>query len=528
MSPKSFKHFQILELLGRGGMGEVYLAQDNTLERKVALKFLPRDLLRDPSAQGRLLDEARSVSRVQHPNIATVHSIEEDGGIFALCMEFIEGSTLKQLLSRGSIPMKQIVKIGADMSAALHAAHEQGVIHRDIKPANVMVTARGEVKVMDFGLALRPERVVHTLGPNTYGTVQYMSPEQARGEKLTPRSDIFSFGSTMYELVAGKAPFNAANDLAILHAIISDEPAPLRDQRRDVPPALEQLIRRCMLKQIDHRWNTMSDVLEELNYILPTVEAGPRDLINELSVGLSEQRRRPQHRPDNAGRIGQRKNSTPPSTDDPWRQAALRTAPLPGHAAAGPVLAKSGPRGGRTAEFSSERSGPRSSPSAGAIGNQIELDGPPSTPRRPSRLQAVRESEAVRASRVAQATGPKSPSRRDQSGRTNVFEDLGEQLSRNPSRSRRVPRPRRESPWAVILPLAFAILIAAAAAYGLLIRAGLNQIRAGNGPESEAAAPTGHQSVETAVFPMIEAEPAAGDDADSDDTSSAAADSSAS
>jgi len=184
MSPKSFKHFQILELLGRGGMGEVYLAQDNTLERKVALKFLPRDLLRDPSAQGRLLDEARSVSRVQHPNIATVHSIEEDGGIFALCMEFIEGMTLKQMLAKGPIPTKQIVKFGADMAAAHQAAHEQGVIHRDIKPANVFLCREADdldvVKVLDFGVARQTGGVdsERTRAGGLWGTPSYVSPEQ--------------------------------------------------------------------------------------------------------------------------------------------------------------------------------------------------------------------------------------------------------------------------------------------------------------------------------------------------------------
>ena len=488
MSPKTFKHFQILELLGRGGMGEVYLAQDNTLERKVALKFLPRDLLRDPSAQGRLLDEARSVSRVQHPNIATVHSIEEDGGIFALCMEYIEGATLKQMLSRGAIPMKQIVKIGADMAAALQAAHEQGVIHRDIKPANVMVTNRGEVKVMDFGLALRPERVVHTLGPNTYGTVQYMSPEQARGEKLTPRSDIFSFGSTLYEIVTGRAPFNAANDLAILHAIISDEPAALREHRRDVPPALEQLVRRCMLKQIDHRWASMSDILEELNYILPTVEAGPRDLISELSVGLSEQRRRPQHRPDNAGAIGQRRNANS-GGDLPWNRGSASPAPGVQAVSAGRPAPETPRPGGRTGEFSVRTKG-RSAPAPGAIGNELALEDPPSDGPRPAapRLKAVRGETEARASRMAQPTGPKSRPRRDLSSgpRTNVFENLGDQLARSASRPA-VPRPRRESPWSVILPLAFAILIAAAAGYGLLVRAGINEIRGGTTTSSTVA-----------------------------------------
>ncbi len=477
MSPKTFKHFQILELLGRGGMGEVYLARDNTLERKVALKFLPRDLLRDPSAQGRLLDEARSVSRVQHPNIATVHSIEEDGGIFALCMEYVEGFTLKQMLSRGPVPMKQIVKIGADMAAALQVAHEQGVIHRDIKPANVMVSTRGEVKVMDFGLALRPERVVHTLGPNTYGTVQYMSPEQARGEKLSPRSDIFSFGSTLYELATGKPPFTAANDLAILHAIISDEPTAMRENRRDVPPAFEQLVRRCMLKQTDHRWASMNEVLEELNYILPTVEATPRNLISELSVGLSEQRKRPHHRPDNAGAIGQRRNASSPG-GGMWGEGSAQPAAGVQAVTASRAPAETPKSGGRTAEYS-VKGARHSAPAPGVIGDEIKLEEVPSSPRAQRRLRAVRgqaEEEASRA--AAQASAPRIHPRRDLTSgpRTNVFENLGDQLGRSSSRPH-VPRPRRESPWSVILPLAIAILIAAAAGYGLLVRAGINQIR---------------------------------------------------
>jgi serine/threonine protein kinase len=306
MSPQNFKHFRILELLGKGGMGEVYLALDTTLERKVALKFLPRELLRDPSAQGRLLDEARSVSRVQHPNIAVVHSIEEDGGIFAICMEYVEGATLKQMLGRGPVPLHQIARIGAETAAGMQAAHEKGIVHRDLKPANIMITRRGQVKIMDFGLALRPERVVNTLGPNTYGTVQYMSPEQARGETLTPSSDIFSFGSTFYELIAGRPPFSAPNDLAILQAIIRNEPEPLREHRREVPPALEQIVRGCMAKAPQARWESMASLAEEFRYLEPTLVTGPRDLISELSTGLAEPSQRLHHAPDNHGRVGRR------------------------------------------------------------------------------------------------------------------------------------------------------------------------------------------------------------------------------
>ncbi|RKZ09701.1 hypothetical protein DRQ32_07880 [bacterium] len=384
------------------------------------------------------------------------------------------------MLTAGPIGTKQIVMFGADIAAALGAAHEQGVIHRDIKPANVMVTDRGVVKVMDFGLALRPERVVHTLGPNTYGTVQYMSPEQARGEKLTPRSDIFSFGSTMYEITAGKAPFNAANDLAILHAIIADEPQPLRERRRDVPPAFEQLVRRCMLKQTEHRWASMSEVLEELNYILPTVEAGPRDLISELSDGLSEQKRRPQHQPANAGAIGQRRNVATLTTsgETPWSQGSASPAPGVQAISAGMAAPPAPPRDSRTGEFTVQRT---SDTDSAAFGNELKLDSVP-TPQ--PKLQAVRETGVAKASQVARATGPGVRARRDLSSgpRTNVFESLGDQLSRGPVRNP-VGRPKRESPWSVILPLAFAVLVAAAAGYGLLVQAGIN----GSGNDSSTA-----------------------------------------
>jgi len=332
---------------------------------------------------------------------------------------------------------------------------------------------------MDFGLALRPERVVHTLGPNTYGTVQYMSPEQARGEKLTPRSDIFSFGSTMYELATGKPPFAAANDLAILHEIISDEPTALRENRRDVPPAFEQLVRRCMLKQIDHRWTSMSEVLEELHYILPTIEAKPRNLISELSVGLSEQRKRPHHRPDNAGAIGQRRNASSPTVHEATGGEGSARPAAGVQAISAPRIPAETPKpGGRTAEYSAKGPG-RSAPAPGVVGNEIAL-GDVQTPHRVQpKLRAVRgqaEEEASRA--AAQASSPRVHPRRDLTSgpRTNVFENLGDQLGRSSSRPH-VPRPRRESPWSVILPLAIAILIAAAAGYGLLLRAGINQMR---------------------------------------------------
>jgi serine/threonine protein kinase len=312
MELSRFRHFEIERLLGRGGMGEVYLAYDGNLERRIALKLLPRELLRDPAAQGRLLDEARSISRVQHPNIAVIHSIEEDGGVYALCMEYIEGLSLKELLHRkGPLQIPQILHLASQVAAGMQAAHEAGIVHRDLKPANVMVTAGGEAKVMDFGLALRPQRVVDTVGSSTYGTVQYMSPEQARGETLDARSDIFSFGSTLYELTTGHAPFQGANDLAILQNILNSDPPRLRDVRREVPPALEQFIRGCMAKPVGARWESMGAVLGELRYLTPAANAGPRDLISELSTNLTG-REDELHKPRNHGAVGRRSASHAP------------------------------------------------------------------------------------------------------------------------------------------------------------------------------------------------------------------------
>jgi len=273
-------------------MGEVYLALDKTLERRVALKFLPPSLMDDPSAQGRLLDEARSCSRVQHPNIATVYAIEEEDGVHALVMEYVQGRTLREVIAKKTLTLGRVTRIGRAIAEGLIAAHDQGIVHRDLKPANVMLTDRGEVKIMDFGLAFRPERVVNTVGNKAYGTVNYMSPEQARGETPTAASDIFSYGVLLYELLTGACPFQADNDLAVLHQIVSGEPLPLRELRRDVPPALEALIRRCMEKESSKRFPSMREVAAELQYAEPNIENGPKDLISELGRQLAPQKPR--------------------------------------------------------------------------------------------------------------------------------------------------------------------------------------------------------------------------------------------
>lgn len=505
MSPQTFKHFKIIELLGKGGMGEVYLALDTTLERKVALKFLPRDLLRDPSAQGRLLDEARSASRVQHPNIATVHSIEEDGGIFALCMEYVDGATLKQLIAKGPLTLNQIVRVGADIAAGMQVAHEQGMVHRDLKPANVMISRRGEVKVMDFGLAVRPERVVNTLGPNTYGTVQYMSPEQAQGLKLGPASDIFSLGSLLFEIITGRPPFNAANDLAILQAIINTQPEPLRDLRRDVPPALEQVVRGCLAKMPAQRWASMQDIRDELQYVEPTVEAGPRDLISELSSGLSDQNTGAHHRPDNAGRVGRR--SAPPTTSGnsgPTSLDAIQPDLPEGFVVHDvverPSQGSTGRASGRRPSGSAPDPRAKSTTSSGApqgmvLGPELSLDGKRSGPeglnvqstseqwierargdeRALARSFATREeeiaAEAARRARSSRPIRPVEPEVIQEASGERTVRDLQDLSGIHAHRVR--ARAKTSSPMALVLPAIIALVLVVAAGYGLLARVGV-------------------------------------------------------
>ncbi len=520
MELRRFRHFDIERLLGRGGMGEVYLAYDANLERRVALKLLPRELLRDPAAQGRLLDEARSISRVQHPNIAVIHSIEEDGGVYALCMEYIEGQSLKQLLQEnGPLPLPQILRLAAQIAAGMQAAHEVGIVHRDLKPANVMVTRDGQAKVMDFGLALRPQRVVDTVGSSTYGTVQYMSPEQARGEALDARSDIFSFGSTLYEITTGRAPFQGPNDLAILQAILNVEPPRLRDVRREVPPAFEQFLRGCMAKPVGARWDSMRAVLEELRYLTPVADAGPRDLISELSNQLSEGEDE-QHKPRNHGAVGRRPGrhnppagaqSGPVSPVPPVEMDFGGTLPegVVIHEIVDRGIVEYGPSSGVVSPAPDSPAPPESGASAGldiqttseqwqemtsqscridSLRREAEADrqrsrAPVEAPGADfEELFASEDAEepttaaTVPEGRVETASLPRTTSTpTPRPGAADPF--LGVDPQRHPTPSRTTPRTKGESRWKLVVPMVLALILAAAGAWAILHTAGLGRGR---------------------------------------------------
>jgi eukaryotic-like serine/threonine-protein kinase len=265
MIGETISHYRIVELLGAGGMGVVYRAEDLRLRRTVALKFLPIEATQDRDARERLLLEAQTASALDHPNICTIHEIDEtpDGRVF-LAMTFYEGETLKQRLARGRLSVDEAVAIVADVARAIAAAHDAGVVHRDIKPANVMLTRRGEVKLLDFGVAKLSGRTSLTRTGTTVGTIAYMAPEQLTGYGADQRSDVWSLGVVLYEAVAGRLPFSGEHEVAMISAIANAAPAPLDP---GVPADVQRVIRRALERDLNARYQSAHALLGELDAI---------------------------------------------------------------------------------------------------------------------------------------------------------------------------------------------------------------------------------------------------------------------
>lgn len=268
-------HYRVLEQLGHGGMGEVYLAHDTNLDRKVALKFLPDALEQDPVAKKRLLREARSAAALDHPYICKVYEIVESEGKTFIAMEHVEGETLAERLAAGPLGTRQAIKVAEEIAEALECAHNGRIIHRDLKPANIMLSTDGHTKVLDFGLAKRgvtetykpdEEATVTALtrGGVTMGTLPYMSPEQARGETVDARSDIFSFGIVLYEMLTGVQPFRKSEPMDTAHAILHDDPSPLARYVDDTPDVLEHVVRKMLAKKPDDRYQIAHEVRTDL------------------------------------------------------------------------------------------------------------------------------------------------------------------------------------------------------------------------------------------------------------------------
>ena len=281
MIADTFAHYQVLEQIGEGGMGAVYKARDTRLGRMVALKILARDEVADPEQAAmrarRFTQEAKSASALNHPNIITIYETGSENGIDYIAMEYVPGRTLDALIGRSGLRISDALRYARQMADALAAAHAAGILHRDLKPANVMVNEAGLVKVLDFGLAQQAistetgdDAETQTLGTRAgtiIGTIAYMSPEQAEGRKLDFRSDIFSFGAVLYEMLTGRRPFSGNSQAATLAAILQNEPKPASAWREDLPSDIEKLIARCLRKEPGRRVQTMADLrvaLEDL------------------------------------------------------------------------------------------------------------------------------------------------------------------------------------------------------------------------------------------------------------------------
>jgi serine/threonine-protein kinase len=276
MIGKTISHYRILEKLGEGGMGVVYRAEDTTLERAVALKFLPPEMTRDPEARARLLQEARAAAALSHPNICTVHEIGEAEGQTFIAMALIEGEDLRDRIARGPLRLHEAIDLAVQVGEGLAAAHKKGIVHRDMKPGNVMVTTEGRAKVMDFGLAKSPGQTRLTRTGTTTGTIAYMSPEQSRGEDVDHRTDIWSFGVMLHETITGQRPFRGDYEQAVVHAILNDQPEPMTALRTGVPMELERIAGKAMAKRREERYQTVSDMLVDLKAIARDLEAGTR------------------------------------------------------------------------------------------------------------------------------------------------------------------------------------------------------------------------------------------------------------
>jgi serine/threonine protein kinase/lipopolysaccharide biosynthesis regulator YciM len=275
MIGRTLAHYRVTEKLGSGGMGEVYLAEDTDLGRRVALKVVPPELASDSGRLDRFRREARAVASLNHPNIVTLHSFEEADGIRFLVMELVEGKTLADSIPSRGVPLRRFFDLAIPLADALSAAHEQGVIHRDLKPGNVMVTDNGEPKILDFGLAkLRqdaetPVETRLSTEPLTeegrvLGTIPYMSPEQLQGKTVDQRSDIFSFGILLYQLATGRRPFAGQSSADLVSSILRDTPRPVDELRGEMPHHLGRIIRHCLEKDPDRRLQSAKDLRNEL------------------------------------------------------------------------------------------------------------------------------------------------------------------------------------------------------------------------------------------------------------------------
>src|SRR5437016_6895838 len=312
MHNETIAHYRILRQLWKGGMGVVYEAEDTKLGRRVALKFLPEDTRRDLQTLERFLREARAASALNHPSICTIHAIEEQDGRTFIAMELLEGQTLDKLIPTGSLPIPRIIDFGTQVADALDAAHKKGIIHRDIKPANIFVTDRGSVKILDFGLAKLlpdhhagldgstlgdPETLLLTSPGTAVGTISYMSPEQARGEELDARSDLFSLGGVLYQMATGKQPFPGTTSAVVFDNILHNAPVAPVTLNPNVPAELERILNKALEKDRDVRYQVAAELPADLKRLQRELDSGKVASVLSSSGRIPRQLSPPTARP---------------------------------------------------------------------------------------------------------------------------------------------------------------------------------------------------------------------------------------
>ena len=258
------RRYTIIEKLGEGGMGAVYKANDSRLERVVALKFLPAGMTQDENAKKRFVQEARAAAALDHPNICAVYEVDEVQGQSFIVMAYIQGLSLKDKIATGFLKVEDALGIAIQVAEGLAEAHSRGVIHRDIKPGNIMLTEKGQAKIMDFGLAKLEGKADLTKTSTVMGTTAYMSPEQARGDPVDQRTDIWSFGVMLYEMLAGTGPFGEKSNQALIYSILNEPPEPLTARRPDIPRPLEESVRKALEKDRSRRYQSMTEMLKDL------------------------------------------------------------------------------------------------------------------------------------------------------------------------------------------------------------------------------------------------------------------------
>jgi serine/threonine-protein kinase len=289
MIGKTISHYRVTGKLGEGGMGVVYKAEDTELKRTVALKFLPGHVLEDEEERARFVHEARAAASLDHPNICIVYEIGRAEGHEFIAMAYVEGATLKERIEAGPMKPSEAVNVAVQVADALREAHDHGIVHRDIKPANIMITAKGRAKILDFGISRSAALTKITKTGTTLGTVAYMSPEQARGEGADSRSDIWSLGVVLYEMLTGRLPFEGDYDQAIVYGILNRDPEPISGSCPDAPPELEGILRKTLAKEPDERYQQAVDLLEDLKPLSGVLEVrAGRSELEKTDAGAPE------------------------------------------------------------------------------------------------------------------------------------------------------------------------------------------------------------------------------------------------